>query len=95
MTSDSTISCIEVELPQVELLQLNGIHVPIKQELINRLHYANRLGILHHVAVKLYFRAIEGDFSIYTTIWSCDSDRVYLKGNISIPIRNILWVDLY
>lgn len=61
----------------------------------NKLDYAMRLGNVHHVKVRLYFRAYEGNFWVETTVWACDSSSVCLKGGIWIPLNQITDVRFY
>lgn len=85
----------EIDKAFVNALNFKDITVQGEPDLLHRLYYAMRLGNLHHVKVRLYFRAVEGEFMVQTTVWSCDTYNVCLKGGIWIPVRNILRVELY
>lgn len=65
------------------------------QVLRNKIEYAMRLGNAHHVKVRLYFSAYEGNFWVETTVWACDSSSVCLKGGIWIPLNHITDVRFY
>ncbi|MDP2189462.1 MAG: hypothetical protein Q8J69_12360 [Sphingobacteriaceae bacterium] len=85
----------EIDKAFVKGLNFKEVEVQAEPDLLHRLYYAMRLGNLHHVKVRLYFRALEGDFMVQTTVWSCDTHNICLKGGIWIPVRNILRVELY
>jgi hypothetical protein len=63
--------------------------------LLNKLAYALRLGNTHHVKVRLYFSAHEGNFCVETTVWAYDSTSVCLKGGIWIPLHHISDIRFY
>jgi hypothetical protein len=98
MNTASTLSrqvYSEIDKAFVNALNFKDVEAQSEPDLLHRLYYAMRLGNLHHVKVRLYFRALEGEFMVQTTVWSCDTHNVCLKGGIWIPVRNILRVELY
>jgi hypothetical protein len=84
-----------IDKAMIAALRFRPAFATNNSSLLNKLAYALRLGNAHHVKVRLYFSANEGNFCVETTVWAYDSSSVCLKGGIWIPLHHISDIRFY
>lgn len=80
----------DLHFPSDEVLPLHEQQVERKRLLKRALDFGNYA--LYKVAIL--FEDHEGLKRVETTVWDVDNENVYLKDDISIPLRRILEVRL-
>ena len=60
----------------------------------NDLNNALKLGNTYKHKVKIYFRDIESNKHLETTIWQLDEQNITLKSGIILPIKSIYKVEI-
>ncbi len=58
-----------------------------------RIHSATYVGNIRHEKVAIVFQTATAIFKVQTTIWLNYGGRIYLKGDITIPVERILSVE--
>ncbi len=62
--------------------------------IIDRLHWATRLGNAEHGKCRIHFQDDEGPKAVETTVWTFDADNIVLKYGMTIPIARVLAIEI-
>lgn len=90
-------------VPEITKEQLTGLHfpsdevLPLHEQQVERKRLLKRaldFGNYALYKVAILFEDREGLKRVETTVWNVDNENVYLKDDISIPLRRILEVRL-
>ena len=82
-----------IEKEEINVTEFLPADVPLSEEMLAKLSYAQRLGNEFKSKAYIAFNTKQGVRKVSTTVWSVTEKYIQLKNNIHIPINSIIDVE--